>query len=174
MRPLKKYMLYLSTEIIYGILICGIYAIICSGQVLGFIGHYEPLLVIFVTPLIAIITFIIYHKASGGKYVSKFLIRETSAKFSNIDLILMLSTICMLIFIIILPLLRWPESPIARQLQWDAAAYHFPKAIELYKNGSFWDLSIPYGQYPNGYESLLSFFMIFSGDETYFGLASLL
>jgi hypothetical protein len=39
------------------------------------------------------------------------------------------------------PLARWPYSPVSDVLHLDAGAYHFPKAIELYKTGT-------YGYYP--------------------------
>ena len=67
------------------------------------------------------------------------------------------------------PLAAWPYSPVSETLHWDAGAYHFPKAVELFKTGTVWDLTIPYGEFPFGYESLLAFTLLLSGKETFFG-----
>ena len=58
--------------------------------------------------------------------------------------------------IIFIPLVRWPYSPFTPDLPWDAGLYHFPKAVEMIVTGSARDLTIAYGEYPFGYETLVA------------------
>jgi hypothetical protein len=77
--------------------------------------------------------------------------------------------IILFVLIFFIPLILWPYSPINDTLTWDASLYHFPKAVEMYKSGSAWDLSIAYGDYPFGYESLLGFTLCLTNSEVLFG-----
>jgi hypothetical protein len=91
-----------------------------------------------------------------------------------IQIILDLAAISLFTAIFLLPLLRWPESVSGNWFPWDAGKYHFPKAVELFRSGSVNDLSIDYGEYPFGYESLLSFGLLITQDLSLFGLIHVL
>jgi len=69
-----------------------------------------------------------------------------------------------------LPVIRWPASVITDWFPFDAAKYHFPKAIEMYRTASAWDFSLAYAQYPYGYESILGFGLSLTDNELLFGL----
>ncbi|MCK5345334.1 MAG: hypothetical protein KAR20_18115, partial [Candidatus Heimdallarchaeota archaeon] len=64
-------------------------------------------------------------------------------------------------------------SAIGKTLNGDAGLYHFPKAIEMWLTGSAWDFTIPYADYPFGYESLLSFILLFTKNVSAFSFAHL-
>ncbi len=87
-----------------------------------------------------------------------------------LETVLYAAGLILLVLLILLPVIRWPASPIATSLEWDAGAYHFPKAIELYATGSAWDFTISYGEYPFGYESLLALGLSITASEALFGL----
>jgi len=78
-------------------------------------------------------------------------------------------TILLIVLLILIPVVRWPESIAGDWFPWDAGKYHFPKAVEMVRSGSANDMTIAYGEYPFGYESLLSFSLLVSGNADLFG-----
>lgn len=76
--------------------------------------------------------------------------------------------------LILYPIARYPLSHVGDWFPWDAGAYHFPKAVEFFRSGSIWDMTISYADYPFGYESLLSFSMLLTGDLSLLGLVHVL
>jgi len=165
---------YHTMFVIYGIVLSIIYGVITSGQVLGFLGAYRS-----GASILAVLAFAVLGAFLHFRENSKGLRNDGGARKGNssipwLDAALYLSGVLLLFFLIALPMLRFPYSPAGRELTWDAGAYHFPKAVELYRSGSAWDLSIPYGDYPFGYESLLAFCLTLTGDESLFGSVHLL
>ncbi len=73
-------------------------------------------------------------------------------------------SIGLVIVIFVQRMLLWSQSTLGSIIAPDFINYHGIKALQLYYIGSVWDLSIPYGQYPFGYESLIAFGMFFTGD----------
>jgi len=138
------------------VILCLFYSIIFSSQVLGILKFYRLIPAITLT----IVVFTALIKLLCIRELLPYLKEITShsekdgGKFQ--DYVFYGSGI-ILIIIIAFPLITWPFSPINDTLTWDAGLYHFPKAIELFRTGSAWDLSIDYGDYPFGYESLISF-----------------
>jgi hypothetical protein len=61
-----------------------------------------------------------------------------------------------------------------KRIIWDAGLYHFPKAVEMWATGSAWDFSISYGDYPFGYEAILSFILFFTKDIGQFSFVHLI
>ncbi len=57
------------------------------------------------------------------------------------------------------PLLIWPRTVLGGSLLWDVIWYHLPKAIDLVQRGTMWNLALPYGQYPLGWEGLAAVLM---------------
>ena len=62
--------------------------------------------------------------------------------------------------LVVVPVALWPRSPLGAFSQgvptWDVLYYHLPKAADVVQRGHFWNLALPYGQYPPGWEMLLA------------------
>ncbi len=58
----------------------------------------------------------------------------------------------------LVPLLAWPVLTHRYQpwVLWDVVYYHLPKAVDLLQKGHMWNLALPYGQYPIGWETWLA------------------
>ncbi len=160
-----------SLAIIFVILICLIFGVVISGQILGFFKNYEPLPVIGSTLLFTVVSLFVFFRAGGLKFLYSFFNINEKPSIMNEFLTAALYIVGIILFVLIIfiPLILWPYSPVNDTLTWDAGLYHFPKAIEMYKSGSAWDLSIAYGDYPFGYESLLGFTLCLTNSEVLFG-----
>lgn len=134
------------------------YGVIFAGQVLGLLKLYNLALAVLVSLLIGGLIF--YLLAANRRWFDFVNTEELafSGNFSQKLLNGSLALVGLALFIILAlyPLARWPFSPISQNLNWDAGLYHFPKAIEMLSTGSAWDMTIDYGEYPFGYESLLA------------------
>jgi len=62
--------------------------------------------------------------------------------------------------LMVVPVLLWPRSALGGfmggAIAWDVVYYHLPKAADLVQRGHMWNLALPYGQYPLGWETLLA------------------
>ncbi|MGV8025266.1 MAG: hypothetical protein AB2L18_01760 [Anaerolineaceae bacterium] len=149
---------------IFQFLLAFFFAITASSAVLGFLKCYSSILEISFTVLLTTgILFFLWKEPTDkdDAIQSEFPVWLSVLLFSCGFLIL-----CALI---LYPVLRWPTSHAGDWFPWDAGLYHFPKAVELFRSGSIWDLTIAYADYPFGYESLLSFGLVLTGDLTLFG-----
>ncbi len=152
---------------IYVFLLGLLYGGIASAQVLGLFKIYTPFTALVFTLVLGAAAIWGYLRSGGGSFLRSFLpaekphnrLLETSAYIGGV----------LLLALQVIPLAGYPYSPISETLNWDAGNYHFPKAIELYRTGSAWDLSISYGEYPFGYESLLALTLCLRGDAFLFG-----
>ncbi|MCD4672526.1 MAG: hypothetical protein K8R77_07680 [Anaerolineaceae bacterium] len=145
---------------------------IFSGQVLGFLKLYTPALAIVTSLAAAVLAFWVYLHSGGLQFLQSITeLKEEKNTPTLLEVVLYTTGLILLVLLVLLPVVRWPASPIATSLEWDAGAYHFPKAIELYSTGSAWDFTISYGEYPFGYESLLALGLSLTGSEALFGLA---
>ena len=155
---------------LFGITFSFVYGVISGVSVLGFLTIYEPSTGLFLSLAISAMVYywFVTHAEPG---LLKIIHTNANIKFPSwLESILIISGLLLLCLLVLVPVARWPYSYSGDWFVWDAGAYHFPKAIELYKSGSVWDLSIPYGEYPFGYESLLTFTLSLSGNENLFGL----
>ncbi len=77
---------------------------------------------------------------------------------------------------LLLPLLAWPVLFHRRQVwvSWDVVYYHLPKAADLVQKGHMWNLALPYGQYPIGWESWLALLLGLHGHALGLGVLSAL
>lgn len=128
------------------------YAVIFAGQILGLAGIYNLPAAMAITVLIGGVAFF-YLFQELQLQIQVF----SSYKQGWLDAFIGLAGLLLVLALILKPLAFWPYSPISTELSWDAGLYHFPKAIEMLVTGSVWDLSIAYGEYPFGYESLIAF-----------------
>lgn len=148
-------------------------AALFTSQLLGFLSFYRPWLAVLLTLVLGAAAFYYYVSWEGGRFYAAALAEpeEQHTRRVWLDGFMLGSGLLLLALLVLLPLVRWPYSPISETLHWDAGAYHFPKAVELWRTGTYWDLSIPYGEFPNGFESLLSFCLSITGNEALFGSA---
>ncbi len=171
----KKPMFFRSPSwrvfLLFAGLVCFLFAVIFTAQITAFLGAFRLLPVVLIGGLVFAGAFWLFWHWDEGGLLTELRAREEglagSLRWLNWAGWLVAAGVIFLI--VLLPLIRWPYSPISDVLHWDAGAYHFPKAIELYKSGTYWDLSIPFGEYPNGFESLLAFGLLLTGNETLFG-----
>jgi hypothetical protein len=156
---------------IYGLLIGVLYASVGAGQLLGLLGWYRAVPVnLFVAVVAPLMAWMYLRKGDGGFFESlRGGDRPAGTPHAWFDGLLYACGALLIALLIIFPLVRWPGSFFNQVDYWDAAAYHFPKAVELFRTGSAWDLSVTYGQYPFGFESLLAQVLTITGDETLFG-----
>ncbi len=150
--PLSRVLLW-----VFILLTALFYGVIFAGQVLGLLNLYSVGLAVLVSLLCGGLVFSLL--AANLRWFA-FLDAEdaVSANFSQKLLNGLLASLGLALFIVLAlyPLARWPFSPISQALNWDAGLYHFPKAIEMLSTASAWDMTIDYGEYPFGYESLLA------------------
>ncbi len=134
------------------------YGAIFAGQALGLLRLYSVGLAMLVSLLCGGLVF--YLLAANLRWFAFLDVEDTalSGNFTQKLLNVSLALLGLALFIVLAlyPLARWPFSPISQDLNWDAGLYHFPKAIEMLSTGSAWDMTIDYGEYPFGYESLLA------------------
>lgn len=149
---------------IFQFLLILFFAVIASSSLLGFASLYSPIVEIGFTVLItALLLWLLWKKADSET-------DPVSMKIPAWLSVLFLGCALLILFVLIIyPILRWPTSHAGDWFPWDAGLYHFPKAVELYRSGSIWDLSISYGEYPFGYESLLSFGLSLTRNLALFG-----
>lgn len=156
----------------FGFLVCLIFGIALGAQIAGLAGLYRLLPVLVLTLLLTAAACLVYFRWDPLGWLPAMTQKGgLSPRMSWLDLAGYAAGLAAFFLIILLPLIRWPFSPVSDVLHWDAGAYHFPKAIEMFKTGSIWDLSIPYGEYPGGFESLLAFSLLLTGSEALFGSA---
>lgn len=148
--------------------------LILPAQVLGLLGLYRPALVIPAALLVTVLTLWASLQYGWKFYQQIFPPFEINGRRAWLDAGIGVAALVILILLVVLPVARWPFSPISETLHWDAGAYHFPKALELLNTGSANDFSISYGEYPFGYESLLSAAAMLDRGGSLFGAAHLL
>ncbi|MDD5369230.1 MAG: hypothetical protein PHQ40_09100 [Anaerolineaceae bacterium] len=154
----------------FGLLTGLFYGVVFTAQVLGMAGWYRPAVLVGTVTLVAATLAAWGYFRAGASQQQFFPALQREAEGSSIwNLALLAAGLAILVLLILIPLIRWPLTPVNETLHWDAAAYHFPKAIELYRTGSAWPLTIAYAEYPYGYESLLSFVLTLTGSTALFG-----
>ncbi len=158
---------------LYAVLIGILYGVIGVAQLLGFIEFYLPWLAIPLSIGLSVLAAGAYWRTSGQFY-SQVFPSEQSGPGRWLDRALYACGILMVVLLIVIPVAGWPYTSISETLNWDAGAYHLPKALELLKTGSSWDMTISYGEYPYGYESLFSLAGALTRDGSLFGAAHLL
>ncbi len=131
------------------------YGVMAAGQILATARLYYSWLVLPLSLLLSVVVILIYYRF-GKDFLLSF--RNAPEEKWNrwLDGAFLVSGLGIYILLVFYPLVHWPFSPICAQLPWDAGLYHFPKAAEMIVTHSSWDLSISYGEYPFGYESLIA------------------
>ncbi|PWH16799.1 MAG: hypothetical protein DDG60_03520 [Anaerolineae bacterium] len=134
------------------------YGVVFAGQVLGLLKLYNLWLAVSLSLLCSGVVFYLF----AWQHEKFTFLPAENTTFSEhraqqlLNIALLCTGLVVFFTLAFYPLVRWPFSPISKTLNWDAGLYHFPKAIELLVTSSAWDLTIDYGEYPFGYESLLA------------------
>ncbi|MDE2107332.1 MAG: hypothetical protein KGL39_59600, partial [Patescibacteria group bacterium] len=126
------------------------FGMVYSAQILALLGIYRLWIALPFAILIAAGAGIVYFRSGPGP--AEFFPPQTGEQSIPrwVELGLYAAGGLLILALVAIPVAAWPYSPINQVLHWDAGAYHFPKAVELFKSGNVWDLSIPYGEYPFG------------------------
>jgi len=157
-----------TLETIFILILSSFYGVIASGSILGVTGLYrKPYSIILM--ICAVL----------GLSINLFSQRDLFQKFSRpdrtsrnedyIDWFFYALSLGLIVILVLIPIIRWPMSIAGDWFPWDAGLYHFPKAVEMYRSGSANDLSIAYGEYPFGYETLLAYCLSLGGSIQQFG-----
>jgi hypothetical protein len=161
-------------------LLGSLYGILFTAQVLGMLKIYTAVLAVPLTVVVSVATGWLYLRLGGWQFLHAVLDLPDAAlglqnpKGSLLNAVLLVGGMALVLCLIVVPVAGWPYTPISETLHWDAGIYHFPKALEMVKTGSAWDLTISYGDYPYGYESLFAFSALLTRDGSLFGAAHLL
>jgi hypothetical protein len=143
-------------RLLFAIILSFFYGVIATSQILGIARIYKAILVIPLALLLGGTVFYFYTRL-GQPCNDSFTMPSKYTKNIWLTLAFLVSGLALYILLVFFPLAHWPYSPITPELPWDAGLYHLPKAVEMISTGSAWDLSISYGEYPFGYESLIAF-----------------
>ena len=144
---------------IFALFLSLFYGFIAAGQILGFCKLFKPVLVILASLVLSVIVFYVYRRNSL-QFSDIFPPSSDLKKDPYLTASFILGGLFIFLTLVIYPLVHWPFSPIITNLTWDAGLYHFPKAAEMISSSSAWDLSIAYGEYPFGYETLIALSLI--------------
>lgn len=142
-----------------------------AGQILGFLGFYTTWSAILLSILLVIV-FYFWILRTSYDFLDDILSPAGEKRPNQIlNTLGFIAGAGLLIGLLLLPLILWPYSGINNELTWDAGLYHLPKAAELVVSHTTWDLTIDYGEYPWGYESLIAFSLVFSNSGMLIGTA---
>lgn len=142
-----------------------------AGQILGFAGIFTKWAAIMLAFVLAAV-FYLWLQRSTGDFLLDILVPAGEEKPHRLlNTVGWVAGAVLIVILLLLPLVLWPYSGISQQLPWDAGLYHLPKAVELVNQHTTWDLSIDYGEYPWGYETLIAFSFLFSRSGLLIGTA---
>ena len=130
--------------------------VIFATQILGFLKSYYPAAVFSLSLILTCLFGTLLTKFTSPFILESLDRPDRLASNKWIRRIVFGAGILIFLIVLFLPLLLWPFSGISQELNWDAGFYHFTKAAELVVSHSSWDLTIPYGEYPFGFESLIA------------------
>lgn len=138
-----------------------LFGIVFTAQILSFTGLYDAWIAIPLTLIVIVFAYLAYMR-SGKTYFETFTPQESPSTLLRNSILFVCIFIVLTVFL--QRLVLWHISAAGQVIPSDFAGYHSIKAFQLLREGSNWNLAIPYGQYPSGYESLIAFGMFFTGD----------
>lgn len=161
---MKKYNVFSLT---FALVLSLFYGIIAAGQILSFLNLYTFWGVIILSTVLVAVMFVFYRQDIPKLEVT---FTEKISEPAGIAIAFIGAGLLIYVLLVFYPLAHWPFSPISQTLTWDAGLYHFPKAAEMLATGSAWDLSIAYGEYPFGYETLIAFALLLNKSRLLIGM----
>lgn len=154
--------------LLYSAILSVLFGLIWTAQVLGFVGFYRPISVILLTFVTSVAAFVAYHRLDH--HWLQTMHRPPPMQPKSLLFAFLISFLMILSVVFLIRMAMWPYSELATLIPADFIGYHAIKAMDLARTGSAWNLSIPYGQYPFGYESLLAFTLLISGQLQAIGI----
>ncbi len=145
----------------YAMLVSTLFGIVFSAQILSFLGFYNLILAVPMTLLVSSLAYIIYQRSSDTWHKT---LNQHQMPSNLLSKTVIGVSVALVFIIFVQRMILWGKSTLGFIISPDFIGYHGVKALQLYYTGSAWDLSVPYGQYPFGYESLIAFGMFFTGD----------
>ncbi len=158
---------------IYILLLIFLYSIVIISTLLGMLSIYRFVYAVIFSILISAVLYVFWGRNVSKNipnYSENDLVPDQTKNYSIINWT-GYGLSALLLLLILVPIMNWPMSFMEKTLNWDAGLYHIPKAVELWLTGSAWDFTISYGDYPLGYETLLSFTLFFTKDIGQFSIA---
>lgn len=138
-----------------------LFGIVFTAQILSFMGLYHAWIALPTSLIVIIFAYVAYMR-SGKTWFETFSPQESPSTLLRNSILFVCIVILLTVFL--QRLVLWHISTAGQIIPIDFASYHSIKAFQLLRDGSNWNLAIPYGQYPSGYESLIAFGMFFTGD----------
>lgn len=142
-----------------------------AGQILGFAGIFTKWTAILLAVVLAVVFYVWLQRSTGDFLLSILVPAGEEKPHRLLNSVGWVAGAVLILVLLLLPLVLWPYSGISQELPWDAGLYHLPKAVELVNQHTTWDLTIDYGEYPWGYETLIAFSFLFSRSGMLIGTA---
>ncbi len=154
---------------VFALLLAGMFGLVWSAQVLGFLGAHTLPAALTMSVLLSLLAVLAYFRL-GSDWFAELASSAAARPWSSLDSALLIGAIGLLVTVFLFRMIAWPYSELAASSPADFFSYHAVRVIDLAHSGTLWNLSIPYGQYSNGYESILSFFYLLTGSVQWAGL----
>jgi len=157
--------------IVCGAMLCLLYGVSLATHVLAFLGIYRLETFLMAAPLCVAGAAWLYGGGFGAWAAAVFprpsfdakLIPARERRLAQYDRACLIAAVTLLILIFLLRVGLFPWSNVGDLVSADAIAYHFPKALELVRTGTLWDVSFLYAEYPIGYEGLVAGGVLLTG-----------
>lgn len=158
-----------SIIFVFGISFSILTGIVFSAQILAFVEVFQPLTALISSVIAACLFAVLFFRRDSG-WRSIFVRGDDSGVMPTLRFTALIAVIVMFGAVFLLRLALYPTADTGLVVPLDALGYHYVKAIELARSGSFWDLTVPYGQFAIGYESLAAFSLSLTGGWRLFGV----
>jgi hypothetical protein len=154
-----------------GAVLCLLYGASLATHILAFLGLYRLETFLITAPLAVIGAGWLYTRGFDAWANAIFpplpfdpkLIPARERRLAQYDRACLIAAVILLLLIFLLRVSLFPWSNVGDLVSADAIAYHFPKAFELARTGTLWDVSFLYAEYPIGYEGLVAGGVLLTG-----------
>ncbi len=157
---------------LYSSLIALLTATLLTGHLLGFAGVYTPLPALLLMPLLTLLIAWFYRCYAPPWHTQSA--STPAIEAPTLKRVLLLSIFIIFTIVFAWRMVTYPYSEFGALIPADFINYHAIKAVDLAYYGTTWNLNIPYGQYPVGYETLVAFPLLLTGHLHDTGLVHLL
>ncbi|MEO1290899.1 MAG: hypothetical protein AAFV93_24445, partial [Chloroflexota bacterium] len=146
---------------LYAVLVCALFGIILTTQILGFLGLFTAVIAIPMAVIATVGAYWLYSRFSDSWLQTLNLQKQETTLLSVITIV---TSVVLIVIIYVQRMILWHQSSVGEIISNDFTRYHAIKIFQLVRDGSVWNLAIPYGQYPYGLEGLVAFGMLFVPD----------
>lgn len=157
--------------IVCGVMLCLLYGVSVATHLLAFLGIYRLETLLIAASLAVFGAGWLYSRHFDSWASAVFppspsdpkLIPARERRRIQYDRACMIIAVILLLLIFLLRVSSFPWSNVGDLVSEDAIDYHFPKALELARTGTLWDVSFLYAEYPIGYEGLVAGGVLLTG-----------